>query len=67
MKYLSSNRFEYIIEDLKCSDYLSAIKDAVKATMNQSTLLLQLLGDNPTDDVINACCNSFANYIYFEL
>lgn len=62
-----SNRFEYIIEDLKCSDYLSAIKDAVKATMNQSTLLLQLLGDNPTDDVINACCNSFANYIYFEL
>lgn len=63
-----SNRFTYILEDIGCSEYLQSIKDAVKEIMeNDSDLILLYFGKNPSAEVVEACCNAFANYVYFEL
>lgn len=63
-----SNRFTYLLEDIGCSEYLQSIKDAVKEIMeNDSDLILMYFGKNPSSEVVESCCNSFANYVYFEL
>lgn len=62
------NRFMYIVEDLGCTEYLPAIKEAVKNVMvERGDLIVLYFGKNPTEEVIDACCNAFSNYIYREL
>ena len=62
------NRFMYIVEDLGCTEYLPAIKEAVKNVMVESgDLIVLYFGKNPTEEVIDACCYAFSNYIYREL
>lgn len=62
------NRFMYIVEDLGCKEYLPAIKEKVKNVMVENgDLIVLYFGKNPTEEVIDACCNAFSNYIYCEL
>lgn len=62
------NRFMYIVEELECTEYLPAIKEAVKNVMVESgDLIVLYFGKNPAEEVIDACCNAFSNYIYREL
>ena len=67
---LFSTRFTWLVEELGCSATLQSLQDAIYAKMT-GTLeripwfgLLNSKGGSPTEEVISACCNSFANYVY---
>lgn len=32
-----------------------------------NSLIVMYLGKNPSEEVVEACCNAFANYVYREL
>ena len=61
------DRGRYIIDDLGCADYLGTLKTTLNSWMTTfgSPLFVALAGI-PSSDVIAACINSFANYVYFE-
>jgi hypothetical protein len=60
------------VEDIECPANLTALKEGIHDMMTgiDETAppgLLSRLGNNPSDEVIVACCNAFAKYIYSEL
>lgn len=62
-----AKRFEQIFDEIGCSKTLGGLKAAVYDKMtgvDEKVGLLLLKGDNPSDEVIQACCSSFANYVY---
>lgn len=68
-KYYSSyteSRCKFILDDLNCSPNLTSIKAGVE-NVAKNALLQVLKGDISAKDAINACCNSFANYVYSNL
>lgn len=69
-KYYSGmhqNRYEYYLMDLACPQTLTALKVTISLMMSTADGLLLLKGDNPTEEILYACCKSFANYLYCEL
>lgn len=69
----AGSRYKYYVEDLECPENLTALKEAIHSKMTgkletaPKAGLLASKGNNPSDVVITACCNSFAKYIYSEL
>ena len=65
---LYSDRFKWILEELKCSgDDIFDLTLTIFNTMTgkaEREILLPIKGGNPSDEVIMGCCLSFANYIY---
>lgn len=62
-----SNRFLWISEELNCQPTLGALNAKIYEFINgiqEHLFLLSSKGNGPTNEVISACCNSFANYIY---
>lgn len=67
---LYTERFRWILEELGCSNTVGALKTAVKDKMNTKYVIgnkdisvLTLKGGNPSQEVVDMCCDSFANYI----
>lgn len=66
-------RYHYYVDDLNCPENLTALKEKIYEKMNgrleKAPLvgLLKLKGNSPSDEVNEACCHSFAKYIYSEL
>ncbi len=59
----TEKRCAFIVDELKCLPNLTAIKKEVE-NVTKNAILQVLKGDITATDAINACCNSFANYIY---
>lgn len=62
-----AKRFEQIFDEIGCSKTLGGLKAAVYDKMtgvDEKVGLLLLKADNPSDEVIQVCCSSFANYVY---
>lgn len=69
---LYTERFHWILEELGCSNNVGALKSAVKDKMNTKVLgignfglvsVMDLKGGSPSSEVVEMCCDSFANYI----
>ena len=60
-------RYRWVLEELECTapnlgDVYQKVFDKMTGSLEQAGLLTTL-GNSPSDDVIRACCSSFANYI----
>ncbi|MBW4080276.1 glycoside hydrolase domain-containing protein [Paenibacillus sp. S150] len=67
------DRYLHLVKDIDTAENLTALKKDIYRRMT-SVLerdpfvgLLHLKGGDPSGEVIRACCNSFAQYIYSEL
>lgn len=70
---LYTERFRWILEELGCSNTVGTLKAAIKFKMNTKVIgigdfgafsVMDLKGGNPSQEVADMCCDSFANYIY---
>lgn len=64
------DRCTYYLDDINCLSNLTAVKEAVSDHMSgflANSILINYLGGNPSAEAVNACCSSFANYIYKEI
>ncbi|MBS7008648.1 trypsin-like serine peptidase [Anaerostipes sp.] len=66
------NRFQFIFMDLQCSlsSGVQQISDAIYEKMtgaDEELGLLTTFGNNPSEQVIQDCCNALANYIQQEI
>lgn len=67
---LYRNRFKWIGEELNCPLSLGSLNNSIYKKMtgyNEKKVLLKGKGKSPTDEIIELCCDSFANYIYAML
>lgn len=69
---LYSERFNWISEELGCSNTVGSLSQAINDKMHTKVVgignlgfvtVMDLKGDSPSSDVIDVCCDSFANYI----
>lgn len=61
-----NNRFSWICEELDCQPTIGSLDNKIYKFMTgiDEKVLLISKGNSPSGEVIKACCNSFANYIY---
>ena len=63
---IPQSRFVNYLDDLDCSLDFSQLKTAIKNKMIDTparNLVTQILGEWPSDESIDACCEAFAQYI----
>lgn len=67
---IPQSRFVNYLDDLDCSLDFSQLKTAIKNKMIDTparNLVTQILGDWPSDEAFDACCEAFAQYIIDSL
>ncbi|MGN0572186.1 MAG: C39 family peptidase [Candidatus Fimenecus sp.] len=64
---LHKKRFQWITEELACERTIKDLRIAIATKMKFSLLgqtVIDIKGNNPSEEVVQLCCNAFAKYIY---